>query len=141
MRTVALALLVATLTGSGTWRRLPAAPIAPNAALTSVWTGKELLVFGREERRAKDGAVLERANVAAAYTPRTGTWRRLPSPGATGSFLHYSSAWTGREMLVWGQGTREAFDPRTNRWRRLPASRLLSVHDGYGLVAWTGREL
>ncbi|HEY3185584.1 MAG TPA: hypothetical protein VGJ77_22255 [Gaiellaceae bacterium] len=141
MRTVAVALLVATLPGSGTWRPLPAAPIAPNAALTSVWTGKEMLVFGRQERRAQDGAVLERTNVAAAYNPATHTWRRLPSPGPTGSFLGYSAAWTGREMLVWGQGTREAFDPRTNRWRRLPNSRLLSIHDGFGLVAWTGREL
>jgi N-acetylneuraminic acid mutarotase len=141
MRTLAAALLVATLSGSGTWHRLPAAPIAPNAALTSVWTGKEMLVFGRQERRAKDGAVLERANVAAAYDPATNTWRRLPSAGITGSFLGYSSVWTGKEMLVWGQGTREAFDPRAKRWRRLPNSRLLSIHDGFGLVAWTGREL
>jgi N-acetylneuraminic acid mutarotase len=44
-------------------------------------------------------------------------------------------------MLVWGQGLREAFDPRTNRWRRLPGSPLLSVHEGHGLVVWTGREL
>jgi hypothetical protein len=141
MRTVAAALLVTTLAGSGTWHRLPAAPIAPNAALTSVWTGKEMLVFGRQERRAKDGAVLARVNVAAAYDPKANTWRRLPSPGATGSFLNYSSAWTGKEMLVWGAGTKEAFNPRTNRWRRLPGSPLLSIHDGYGLVAWTGHEL
>jgi N-acetylneuraminic acid mutarotase len=141
MRAVAVALLVVSVTGFGTWRRLPAAPIAPNAALTSVWTGKEMLVLGRRERRAKDGAVLERANVAAAYDPAANTWRRLPSPGSTGSFMGYASVWTGREMLVWGQGTREAFNPRTNRWRRLPSSPLLSIHDGYGLVAWTGREL
>jgi N-acetylneuraminic acid mutarotase len=141
MRVLAFALFATTLAGLGTWQRLPTAPIAPNTALTSVWTGKEMLVFGRQERRAEDGAVLERANVAAAYDPGTKTWRRLPSPGPTGSFLRYSAVWTGKEMLVWGQGTREAFDPRTNRWRSLPGSRLLAIHDGYGLVAWTGREL
>jgi N-acetylneuraminic acid mutarotase len=44
-------------------------------------------------------------------------------------------------MVVWGQGTREAFNPRTNRWRRLPGSRYLAVHDGFGLVVWTGHEM
>jgi hypothetical protein len=44
-------------------------------------------------------------------------------------------------VLVWGQGTRLAYNPRTNRWRRLPSSPLLSIHDGYGIVVWTGREL
>ena len=44
-------------------------------------------------------------------------------------------------MLVWGQGTREAFNPVTNTWRGLSGSRLLSIHDGFGAVVWTGREL
>jgi N-acetylneuraminic acid mutarotase len=134
----------ATFAGSeptGTWRRLPPAPVAVNDARTSVWTGKEMLVVGRVTTRAKDGAVLERASVAAAYDPAVNTWRRLPAPGPNSSFMGYSAAWTGKEMLVWGQGIREAFNPRTNTWRQLPSSRLLAVHDGFGLVVWTGREL
>jgi N-acetylneuraminic acid mutarotase len=126
---------------AGAWRLLPPAPISPDAGLTSVWTGRQMLVFGREEARAEDGTVRVRVNVAAAYGPRTNRWRRLPSPGPTSSFLGYSSVWTGREMLVWGQGTRLAFNPRTSSWRRLPASPLLATHDGYGLVVWTGREM
>jgi hypothetical protein len=126
---------------TGTWTRLPAAPIAPNNGLTSVWTGKELLVVGVETRRAKDGSVVSSTNVAAAYAPGSRSWRRLPNGGRAGTFPPYRSVWTGREMLVLGQGTRLALNPRTNRWRRLPGSPLLSVHEGHGLVAWTGREL
>jgi hypothetical protein len=126
---------------SGSWRRLPAAPIAPNSGLTSVWTGKQLLLFGRDERHDKTGAVTSRVAVGAAFDARTRTWRRLPSPGATQGFTNLGSAWTGNEVLVWGQGTRLAYNPATGAWRRLPASRLLSVHDGFAGVVWTGREL
>jgi hypothetical protein len=126
---------------AGTWRKLRPAPVAPNAGLTSVWTGRQMLLFGRLETHANDGAVLARVNVAAAYDPGTNSWRRLSPPRPTGSFLNYSSVWTGMEMLVWGQGTREAFSPATNRWRQLPRSPLLAVHDAFGLVVWTGREL
>jgi N-acetylneuraminic acid mutarotase len=125
----------------GTWTRLPAAPIAPNNGLTSVWTGKEMLTFGVATRRASDGSVLSSTNVAAAYDPSSGTWRRLPDGGRAGTFPPYRSVWTGKEMLVLGQGTRLGLNPRTNRWRRLPGSPLLAIHEGHGLVVWTGREL
>jgi hypothetical protein len=49
--------------------------------------------------------------------------------------------WTGNEMLVWGQGLKKAYSPRTNRWRDLPDSRLLRVHEGFGLVVWTGTQM
>jgi hypothetical protein len=55
--------------------------------------------------------------------------------------MHLSSVWTGKEMLVWGQGTRLAYDPAGNSWRRLPSSPLLRVHDGFGAVVWTGKEM
>lgn len=131
---------------TGKWRLLPPAPITPEFdARTSVWTGKEMVVFGRDQLTALDsrgkpyatGAV----NVAAAYDPRANAWRRLDPPRRTTGFMGLSSVWTGKQMLVWGQGTREAFDPVTNEWRRLPSSRLLAVHDGYAAVVWTGREM
>ena len=129
-----------------TWHRLAAAPIAPDFNYrTSVWTGKEMLVFGRDQQTALDSNgnpyATSRVNVAAAYNPRSDTWRSLDPPRATSGFMGLSSVWTGKEMLVWGQGTREAFNPVTNTWRRLPGSRLLSIHDGFGAVVWTGREL
>lgn len=125
----------------GPWRVLPKAPVRPTDGLSSVWTGKEMLLFGHVTRRAKDGAVLGRVDVAAAYDPASNTWRRLPSPAPANGFMDTSAVWTGTEMLVWGQGTRVAFNPLTNRWRKLPSSKLLAVHDGFKLVVWTGREM
>src|SRR5207302_10086846 len=52
-----LLLAPAALTASApsTWRRLPAAPITPDfGASTSVWTGTEMLAFGRDVITAKD---------------------------------------------------------------------------------------
>jgi N-acetylneuraminic acid mutarotase len=123
-----------------TWHRLPAAPIAPNEGLASVWTGHEMIVFGSSVRRAADGAVVGRSDVAAAYDPAAHSWRKLEPPGAAASGA-LSAVWTGSEMLVWGQGLHASFNPRTNTWAAFPGSRLLSVHDAHGLVAWTGREL
>ena len=137
----AVAVAAVAAAGPGHWRPLPPAPVAIDDGYTSVWTGSRMLVFGRVTSRATDGAVLSRRDAAASYDPGSNTWRRLPAPPASTSFMGRSSVWTGKEMLVWGQGIREAFDPATNRWRRLPSSPLLSIHDGYGLVAWTGREL
>src|SRR6266508_1050950 len=50
---------------AGTWRRLPASPIAPDAGSASaVWTGRQMLAFGQATR--------------AALNPRTNRRRRLP---------------------------------------------------------------
>jgi len=99
-----------------------------------------MVVVGSDVQRAKDGAILKRTLVAASYDPKTRTWRELAPAGAP-SDLGYSSVWTGREMLVWGQGSHLAYEPATDRWRTFPSSKLLSIHDAHGLVAWTGREM
>ena len=143
MFTIKLALALVAATG---WQSLPPAPITPEFnARTSVWTGKQMLVFGRDQQTALDshgkpyatGAV----NVAAAYDPRSRSWRKLAPPPKTSGFMALNSVWTGKEMLVWGQGTQLAYNPSTDSWRRLPASRLLRVHDGFGAVVWTGKEM
>jgi hypothetical protein len=134
-------LLAFVLTGaiaaisSGTWRRLPAAPIAPGPGAVAVWTGSQLLVFGRAHPRPPWSV-----DVAAAYTPATGTWRRLrPLPGPTGNYEgRYRAVWTGREMLVFGPFDFQVFDPRTNHWRRLTAR---GDRGAGGLVVWTGRAM
>jgi hypothetical protein len=143
MITFKLALALVAATG---WQSLPPAPITPDFdARTSVWAGKQMIVFGRDQQTALDSRgqpyATGRINVAAAYDPRTKQWRKLSPPAQTSAFMHLSSVWTGKEMLVWGQGTRLAYNPATDTWRRLPASRLLSIHDGFGAVVWTGKEM
>jgi hypothetical protein len=122
---------------TGTWRELPPAPIpAPDLRL-SVWTGKEMIAFGRVDRLGSAGEILGSTNVAAAYDPAANTWRRLATPlSASGYSGNWDATWTGKEMLVWGD-VNQAFDPATNRWRRLPAA---PAGRG-GIVVWTGREL
>jgi len=140
---VVLPVAAATAAGPlpGSWRPLPKAPIAPNdGGVASVWTGRQMFVFGRSAT-IKQGAHFNRMNIAAAYDPARNAWRRLSPPGPTSGFMDNDAVWTGKEVLVFGQGTRLGYNPRTNRWRRLPHSPLLSIHDGYGIVVWTGREM
>ena len=124
---------IATPPVAGAWRRLPSAPIAPSGGVVSVWTGRQMLIFGRAPVEP-----LTSVNVAGAYNPSLDTWQLLaPPPGPAGSYEgQYSAVWTGREMLVSGPLTREAFNPVTNLWRSLPKS---AVPDG--IVVWTGREM
>ena len=142
---ITLKLALALVAAAG-WQSLPPAPITPEFnARTSVWTGKQMLVFGRDQQTALDsrgkpyatGAV----NVAAVYDPHARSWRKLSPPPKTSGFMSLTSVWTGKEMLVWGQGTHLAYNPATDTWRQLPGSRLLRVHDGFGAVVWTGKEM
>jgi len=120
---------------SGSWRRLPPAPIAPGWDAVSVWTGTEMVAFGRAHPNPPWSV-----DVAAAYRPATGTWRKLaPFPGDRGNYEGgYTALWTGKEVLVFGPADFQAYRPLTNRWRR-PA-RALPAEFGLGLVVWTGRE-
>ena len=142
---VFVALLVAPAalaSASGTWRRLPAAPITPDFGdSTTVWTGKELVAFGRDVVTAKDanGApyIAKTVNVAAAYDPHANSWRRLTPPaGPSNAPGRYNAVWTGKEMLVWSAFDQEAYNPATDAWRVLPAAPTTGA-----LVVWTGREM
>jgi N-acetylneuraminic acid mutarotase len=123
-----------------TWRRLAPAPIDTPYIRASVWTGSEVLIFGRV-MDLEDGAATGRDfDVVAAYNPATDSWRSLPAgPGREGSFEGFNqTVWTGSKTLVWGI-TNKSFDPATNRWRRLPAP---AAGDGGPSVAvWTGRQM
>jgi hypothetical protein len=122
---------------AGSWRRLPAAPIKAPDLVLSAWTGREMIVFGRVEKRGAHGEILGSHNVAAAYDPAARRWRRLARPFAAQGYPgRWSAVWTGREMIVLGD-VAQAFDPAHNRWRRLPAP----PAGAGGIVVWTGREL
>src|SRR5919108_3612817 len=114
--------------------RLPTAPFSIDAGLTSVWTGKELIVSG-QTGAAPDRSLLNAVDVAAAYNPATKTWRRLADPPKTENYCRRSAVWTGEEMLVWGC-SQLAYNPQTDTWRRLqPAP------TRHGIAVWTGKEL
>ena len=131
--------VAATPTVPGTWRALPAAPIAPEGIPTSVWTGSRLIVFGSDQHTALDSNgnpySTGSANVAAVYHPASREWRKLSPPTGTGAVAPLA-VWTGRRMLVWGPFDAFSYDPAANRWRRLPAAPTTR-----GFAVWTGREL
>ena len=109
---------------AGTWKKLPAAPIAVDDSLTSVWSGKQLLVYGRHNG----------AEVAAAFDPAANSWTGLATPDERAPAWGYRSVWTGKEMLVWSPFGSEALNPATRTWRHLKRSL------PGGIIVWTGRE-
>jgi hypothetical protein len=125
---VPAAALTASSPVPGAWHTLPAAPVAVEQNLTSVWTGRRLLVFGRTP------ATNPSVNVAAAYDPAAKAWTRLSPPAGPGYAPGYAAVWTGTEMLDFGPFGSVAFKPATNRWRTLRRSL------PGGIVVWTGRE-
>lgn len=138
-RIFALALILAVvpataLAGSrpstvpGTWRKLAPAPFAVPQGQTSVWTGRQLIVFGR--RPVMNPAV----DVAEAYDPAADSWTRLAPPPGPDYVPGYKAIWTGRQMLAFGAFHSVAFTPATNEWRELRRS------VPGGTIVWTGRE-
>jgi Kelch motif len=123
----------ATPAAAGSWKLLPPAPIA-NAphGVTSVWTGKEMIIYGI--RSTPSG--IRRSNMA--YIPASNTWVRLalgpmpPSPSGGGV-----GVWTGSEMLVLGR-TSAAYNPVSNTWR--PISSAGPGARDQPVVAWTGDQ-
>jgi len=120
---------------TNSWRKLAPSPLAPSQHPLAAWTGRRLIVVVSGIDPDGKPYPASRAR-AAAYDPRTDTWRRLPSPppGAGGT-----AAWDGRELLVAGASrAASAFDPATGRWRRLaPAPSAQPATS----ALWTGSRL
>jgi hypothetical protein len=140
---VVLALLVGTIAVVATRDRatrpagatvtpLPPAPLTAREGQTTVFTGREVIVWGgRTVPRPPDFGSVPTRDFAdgAAYDVATGQWRRLAPTGAQGRY-DAVGVWTGTEMLVLGgqadpptlPGTQLpslAYNPRTDRWRTL----------------------
>lgn len=120
-----------------TWSRLSTAPIPAPRTLISVWTGRQMLIFGRVGRTFP----VRDFDVLGAYRPASQTWRKLPpGPGRKrASEGSETAVWTGKEMLAWGITT-AAFNPLTGHWRTLPASPIAG-RAAPTLVVWTGRQM
>lgn len=126
---------------SDTWRALPPPPIDGRAPL-SVWTGRELLVWGtalRVEDRRRDGA---------AYDPANDSWRSISQ--APIELTDATAVWTGEEMIVFGAALccgndpesqtaiGAAYDPANDTWRRIPDS---TLSPQASTAAWNGDEI
>lgn len=121
------------------------APIPGFSLSTSVWTGTELIVWGRAGNQI--AGFDNRAG--AAYDPTSDSWRTIArSPLASAG---QGGVWTGREMVVGPvvePGAADApavsvrfaaYDPAADSWR-LVGDPVPSGRAG-GVVGWTGSEV
>ena len=121
------------------WRSLALSGLAPRVQAVTVWTGRELVVWGGVSSdfstTYSDGARLD---------PVTNVWRRLP-PAPVPGRGQAAAVWSGHEVLLWGGdsgageevGQGAAYNPSRNRWRALPLSPLRAKFLPTGV--WTGR--
>jgi N-acetylneuraminic acid mutarotase len=118
--------------GSGTlpgaWHQLRSAPFAVPQEAASVWTGKQLIVFGRTP------VTNPSTDVAEAYDPAQDAWTRLTPPAGPHASPGYKAVWTGKEILAFGAFDSVAYNPTTGKWRQLRHS------VPGGITVWTGHE-
>lgn len=101
-----------------TWRPLPPMPLQINEG-ASVWTGSELIVYGKflDRQRGVQGPD-DRAR-GSALDPATGQWRDLPPAPLSGQSI--ALAWNGSETIGWDHNRRSAaYDRFSNSWLGLP---------------------
>lgn len=106
--------------------------------------GEVILWGGSEKRYTYKSSFVPKSD--GARLCRDGVWRPIASKGAPSSRVTSISAWTGKELLVWGgrgkslHDTGGAYDPATDTWRKLSTKDAPSARSGCESV-WTGTEL
>jgi N-acetylneuraminic acid mutarotase len=134
------------------WRKLARSPLAPSQAPVGAWTGRELvIVVSGLELDVSSKPYPPSYARAAAYNPRTNTWRRIAPTPELRFWSGASAIWDGREVLFVGgaQATSKglpgrlarvplAYNPKTNRWRRLAPMETGRVDFA---AVWTGKQL
>jgi hypothetical protein len=100
------------------WRDLPGLPMQINNG-ASVWTGSELIVYGRFLDRQRSVLGPDDLARGAALDPVSGHWRDLPVAPLSGQAI--ALAWDGSEMIGWDHELKSAaYDPGGDAWRDLP---------------------
>ena len=138
------------------WQMLPPSPLTPREDAAAAWTGNEMVVVGGQAiTNPSAGGGPELAS-AAAYSPATNSWRRLPDFPLEPR-TNADAIWTGLQLIVvGGDGPRTSeslyqpteyldgavYDPATNTWATLPALPSDPGQSVYSATfAWTGSQL
>ena len=128
------------------WRRVANAPAAVlPAGAASVWTGREVFIFGGPTLPNETST-----NVAGLYDPATNRWT-VTSKAPVGPFNAPIAVWTGKRVLIAGM-TRgnpmlevASYDPATNTWSPLqppisaqhPPLAMAMVATSDGVLLWS----
>ena len=118
------------------WTEIPPPP-STGRLPESVWTGEEMIVWDSRYGSGSPGAD-DIADQGWSWTPGQDTWTPLPPPPPGGRIQLGSIAWTGSDLMVWGQSTsNEALGvgalwrPGSNEWRAVEPSPQGPVPDPY----------
>ena len=140
-----------------TWRPMSTAGApAARSQMTSVWTGREFIVWGGRTDGGTNGYD-HVFNDGARYDPETDRWTPLPPCPELGPRYDGAAVWTGREMIVWGGGRRTGrnradqnpyhtygdggrYDPVLDQWTLLPAAGAPRARYKHTVI-WTGTEM
>jgi len=105
----------------------------------SVWTGKELLVWGGEGYGESYGN-------GARYSPRNNSWVSMSDVNSPENRSQHASVWTGTEFMVWGGYNGEQlnsggrYNPQTDTWQGTSLDGAPSPRSHSAMV-WTGTEV
>ena len=143
---------------TGSWKLMAVGPVlGPVSGPAHVWTGKEMLVWGRMpglpcvDSPQPDPCI---AALGGRYDPAPDQWQpitsaSLPSALFGGRYGFAATIWTGKEMLIWGGRCDEnvicdggaAYDPEQDKWRAM--SDLNGPPRGRSdyAAAWTGTKM
>jgi N-acetylneuraminic acid mutarotase len=124
------------------WTPMATSPTvpAPRRFHTSIWTGKEMVVWGGE-------GTTGRLNTGGRYDPVTNSWTPTatgaPAPSARES---HSAVWTGSQMIIWGgfvstvSNSGARYTPATDSWTSVTTTGAPSARAAHSAV-WTGTHM
>jgi hypothetical protein len=88
----------------GHWSVLARSPLGTRVNATAVWTGRQLIeAGGQAPGRYGNGNGATPETDAAAFDPRTGTWRTLASLPNPSFAVNALSVWTGSSLFLLAQ--------------------------------------
>ena len=121
---------------AGEWRPTAALPEGVGA-ISVVWTGSEMIVWGGGR------------DTGARYDPATDTWRTTAALGAPSPRREHTAVWTGTEMIVFGGcgqshnfcelGSGGRYHPATDSWT--PIASAIELTRRLHTAVWTGTEM
>jgi N-acetylneuraminic acid mutarotase len=112
---------------------------APRSDHRAVWTGTEMIIWGRAPQGIKSGG---------RYDPTTDSWVPTSVNDPRRPRAYHVAVWTGSEMLVWGgglggglSGVGDRYEPATDSWMPMSDAGEPTNRE-HGLAAvWTGKEM
>ena len=135
---------------TGSWSLGPRAPLLARSGQSSLWTGKELLVWGGQSAIVRpDGLPVTMYANGAVYRRGDRHWEPMP-PGPLSPRESAAATWAGQQAFFWGGGdpvmsgyqdydSGAMYDPATASWRVLPSGPLSARRGAEAF--WTGSQV